>query len=716
MTALESFAPRWFLKCVNCCIKKPLSMFTEASLDMTSDAIITVDAKGIIQYCNRSTFNLLNLGRDELIGRSFSEMVQLFNDKSACSEVNFFERFCSTEPFFDRECPLFLHRPDGSDVAVEDCAVPIELPESREPGALIVLRNISERKRAQDALDLSDRMFQDLLNFVPDALLIAEVNGKITLVNTKAARMFGYGRAELIGMDLFALIPFCPFHENRAQLLCGCADNNIDSSLCEISCLKKEGGTFPGEVNFGLLDSIEGRLLIAVVRDISQRKQFERQISYQTTHNELTRLPNRALLLERLDDAIVRARLNRTMVGLMFVDLDNFKNINDTLSHGIGDAFLCEIATRLLGLLPAFDELAHIGGDEFVLMFENVRDREELDGVAQRVLETIDQPCDIDDRRIQVSASIGITVFPDDGDDTLTLQRNADMAMYRAKEKGRNSFAFYCRDMHKTQQMRLEISNALRQALENREFELHYQPKLNLHTGRISSAEALIRWQHPEKGMIAPGFFIPLAEEYGLIVDIGAWVIDESCRQISQWRAEGMAPLRVSVNLSAGQCRRDDIYTRVMKTLSLYGVESKYLELEVTESMVLHDPEQALQVFRALSDDGVQIAIDDFGTGYSSFSYLRRFPSKALKIDKSFVDGLADDIGNLEIIRAIVSVAHNLGMRVVAEGVETIEQFDLLRDNGCDYIQGYIISRPVRASEIAGFIVESERRLWNKGV
>lgn len=716
MNEWKSIAPRWFLKCLNCCIKKPLSLFTEASLDMTSDAIITIDAKGIIQYCNRSALDLLNLDRDELIGRSFSERVQLFNDSTACTEGNFFERFCASQPFFDKECPLFLHRPDGSTVAVEDCAVPIELPESREQGALIVLRNISERKRAQDALDLSDRMFHDLLDFVPDAVLIAELSGKITLANNKAECLFGYDRAEMTGMDIFELIPFCPLSENRKLHLCESIDNDLDVSLYEIACIKKESGTFQGEVSFGLLDSVEGRLLIAVVRDLSQRKQFERQISYQTTHNALTCLPNRALLLERLDDAIVRARLNRSMVGLMFVDLDNFKNINETLSHGIGDAFLCEIATRLLGLLPAFDELAHIGGDEFVLMFENVRDRQELDGVAQRVLETIDQPCDIDDRRIQVSASIGITVFPDDGDDTLTLLRNADMAMYRAKEKGRNNFAFYCRDMHKTQQIRLEISNALRQALENHEFELHYQPKLNLHTGRISSVEALIRWRHPEKGMIAPGFFIPLAEEYGLIVDIGAWVIEESCRQISQWRAEGMESLRVAVNLSAGQCRRDDIYNRVMRTLSMYGVESKYLELEVTESMVLHDPEQALLVFRALSDDGVQIAIDDFGTGYSSFSYLRRFPSKALKIDKSFVDGLSDDIGNLEIIRAIISVAHNLGMRVIAEGVETVEQFDMLRDNGCDYIQGYIISSPIRASEIAGFIVENEKRIWNKGV
>ncbi len=676
-----------------------------ATLDAMQDAVITIDMKGNIDYVNPAALDLLQMRRDDLLGKPFSMVVQVINDSTPMTVDEFTRR--AGQPIYDPERQLLLRRADGSNVPIEDYASPIKLRDGSAVGGLIVFKDVSERRRAQDVLDLSGKMFRELLDFAPDAILVTDLHGKVMLANTLAEQLFGYETGTMIALDMQKLIPPCLSCGSYAAS-CSCEAPSFpmqgEAIAIEATCRMRDGTEFPGELSMGLLNTAQGELLMTVVRDVHQRKHYELQLFYQATHDLLTGLPNRAYLLDRLQHAMAQAGQDGKSVALLFIDLDNFKDINDTMGHAIGDLLLLEVAARLRSLLPETDVLARVSGDEFAILLHAVTHRTGVDNMANQILQTIVKPCSIDGFRIHVSGSLGISLYPDDGDDALTLLRNADMAMYRAKEQGRNNYAFYSHDMHQCQQERMELSNALRSALENQEFELHYQPKMDLHSGQIHSMEALIRWRHPQKGMISPVFFIPLAEDCGLIVEIGAWVIDEACRQIAEWQDAGMRSVRVAVNLSAGQCRKDDIFTRVMTALKDHDVDPHRLEVEITESMVLHDPVQALQTFKALRDQGVSIAIDDFGTGYSSFSYLKRFPSHCLKIDKSFVDDIAVDTGNIEIIRAIIAVAHNMGMRVVAEGVETLEQLELLRENGCNEIQGYYISPPLKADDVMEFI------------
>lgn len=677
----------------------------KATLDAMEDAVITVDMQGNIDYANPAVLGLLQMGRSDLLGKPFTMVVQIVNDRAPVTADEFMRRFHAGQPIYDPERQLLLRRADGSTVPIEDYAAPIRLPDGRARGAVMVFKDVSERKHAQDVLDLSGRMFHELLNFAPDAILIADLQGDIVLANAMAEQMFGYGQGAMAGLEMPTLIPLGLSCGNFAQSgEVKSFPSRVNAMALEMTCRGQDGEEFPGEVNLGLLDTAQGELLMAVVRDVRQRKHYESQLYYQATHDLLTGLPNRPCLLDCLQQAMTQSGHDGKTTALLFIDLDNFKDVNDSLGHAVGDMLLLEMASRLRARLPETDSLARVDGDGFAVVLREVACREELEETAVQLLKSIAQPCEIDGSRIHVSGSIGISVYPDDGDEALTLLRNADMAMYRAKDQGRNNYSFYAHEMHQGQQERMELSNALRSALENLEFELHYQPKLDLHSGQIHSMEALIRWRHPQKGMISPAFFIPLAEDCGLIVEIGAWVIEEACRQIAEWKELGMWPVRVAVNLSAGQCRRDNVFTRVMHALDAHGVDPQSLEVEITESMVLHDPVQALQTFRALSDVGVKIAIDDFGTGYSSFSYLKRFPSHCLKIDKSFVDDMMIDPGSIEIIRAIIAVAHNMGMRVVAEGVETLDQLQLLREHGCNEIQGYYISPPLKAGDVFAFL------------
>lgn len=678
---------------------------TEATLDAMKDAVITVDMLGNINYVNSAAQTLLHMDAMDLIGQPFTMVVQISNDTTPMAVDEFMRRCHADQPIYDHERQLLLLRADGSAVPIEDYAAPIRMTNGRAVGAVTVLKDVSERKRAQDVLDSSSRMFYELFNFAPDAILIADTHGIVMLANTRAGQMFGCDQGELVGRKMQELVPFCQPCANFAESEQTVAfPDKGDGVAIEGTCRGQDGATFPCEVSVGLLDTAQGELLMAVVRDVHQRKHYEQQLYYQATHDLLTGLPNRAYLLDQLQQAMLQAGRDGKSVALLFVDLDNFKDVNDTLGHAIGDLLLLEVAARLRAEMPETGLLARVSGDEFAVVLQDVAGRAVVEQMAAGVLRAIVQPCDIEGYRIHVSGSLGISIYPDDGSEALALLRNADMAMYRAKEQGRNNYSMYSHEMHQGQQERMELSNALRSALEKKEFELHYQPKLDLHSGQVHSLEALIRWRHPQKGMISPAFFIPLAEDCGLIVEIGAWVIDEACRQIAEWQGMGMRQVRIAVNLSAGQCRKDDIFTRIMNSLKAHDVDPHQLEVEITESMVLHDPVQALHTFNALRDQGISIAIDDFGTGYSSFSYLKKFPSHCLKIDKSFVDDIAVDASNIEIIRAIIAVAHNMGMRVVAEGVETLEQLELLNKNGCNEIQGYYISPPLSAEDIYDFM------------
>jgi len=428
------------------------------------------------------------------------------------------------------------------------------------------------------------------------------------------------------------------------------------------------------------------------------------QLQHLATHDALTGLPNRVLLADRIEQAIAQAdRCNRSF-ALLMVDLDRFKSINDSLGHEAGDALLRQVAERLRNTLRKVDTLARIGGDEFVMVLNGITSPHDVEVVITNVLETVGCPLELDSIEVQTSPSIGVSVYPHDGNDAQTLLKHADAAMYHAKKMGRNTFQFFAPDMNAFTRERLELEGALRNAVARREFVLHYQPKVSFENGHIVSVEALVRWNHPQRGLLSPAEFIPLAEETGFILPIGTWVLREACRQLQQWHAAGLGHLRVAVNLSAQQFRDKSLLEIVRAALADAQLEPRFLELELTETAVMQDAGQSAAILRSLSEIGVRISVDDFGTGYSSLSYLQRFPLNKVKIDRSFVREIVRSHGDSEIVRAIVSLAHSLRLAVIAEGVETEEQLDFLNRIGCDQYQGYFCSPPVPPGDLATLV------------
>ncbi|HET7200634.1 MAG TPA: EAL domain-containing protein [Burkholderiales bacterium] len=428
------------------------------------------------------------------------------------------------------------------------------------------------------------------------------------------------------------------------------------------------------------------------------------------THDHLTGLPNRVLFNEELQRAIARAERHKRPVTLFFMDLDRFKNINDTLGHQFGDRVLQETAKRLSGCVREGDIIARFGGDEFVLLVEELGDPATLADIARKLLSAVSDLGSIDGQDLAVSLSIGICAFPADGRDAQALLAGADIAMYRAKDQGRNGFCFYSAELQSHTPEKLALEAGLRHGLERREFRVYYQPKVDMASGEITGVEALLRWQHPEKGLLLPEKFIHLAEETGLIIPIGLWTLREVCMRTRAWRDAGLPRMPVAVNLSASQFRQKQLVSQLAEILKSTGVDADILELEITESMVMHDPDEAVALMHSLRAMGVRLTIDDFGTGYSSLGYLKRFPINSLKVDRSFVRDLPHSADDVAITRAVIAMAHSLQMNVIAEGVELQEQFDVLRKEGCDEFQGYLFGRPLPEEDLLRFVRQARAK------
>lgn len=574
--------------------------------------------------------------------------------------------------------------------------------------ALVVAsaRAQTERQRAEESLRASEHRLRAIVSNSADGIITIDDRGIIESFNPAAERMFGYPASDVIGRNVSALMPEPDrsHHDGYLQRYIQTRHGRIiGMGPREVVGRRKDGSTFSMDLAVSEMH-VDGLRFIGIVRDISERKQAEERLKYFAHFDPLTTLPNRLLFQDRLAQSVINAARHNRVVGVMFLDLDRFKTINDTLGHHVGDAILKAVAERLNRCVREGDTIARLGGDEYAIVLADMAHAEDAASVARRILQEFSQPFQAERHELYTTVSIGITLYPTDDDRVEQLLKNADTAMYRAKEIGRNTYQFYTADMNDKAVERLDLETHLRRAQRCGEFSLYYQPQVELSTGRIVGVEALIRWLHPDRGMIPPAKFIPVAEETGLIVSIGEWVLRTAVAQAKAWRDAGLPATRVSVNVSPRQFHQPEFPATVARLLHEAGLPSHCLEVEVTESLLVEHQPTVVARFAELRELGVHFSIDDFGTGYSSLSYLKRFPIHTLKIDRSFVTNITADTDDAAIASAIVSLAHNLRLRVVAEGVETEAQASFLCTVGCDTGQGYLYSRPLPASDMEALL------------
>jgi len=536
-----------------------------------------------------------------------------------------------------------------------------------------------------------------------NVIVITDADASIEYVNTAFTKTTGYTLAEVKGKNPRLLqsgkTSEATFYELWQHLTGG------DSWQGELVNKRKDGEEYINRVRISPVRDAYGKVThyLGIEEDITEKNEAEERIKYLANFDSLTGLPNRSQLDEHLTLALGMAKRSNGLLSVMIFDLDHFKDINDTLGHSVGDVLLIQLAKRITSLLRAEDTVSRLGGDEFILMLPGT-DAHGAAEVAEKILALIAKPFLIGQQQLHVTGSLGIAVYPDDGKDIETLTKNADAAMYRVKKEGRQGFRFFTQDMQKSAARAHQLLNAMRQALTLNQFKLNFQPQLSIETGAVIGAEALLRWNHPELGFVSPGEFIPVAEESGLIVPIGEWVLRSAAQQAKSWLDAGHAPIIMAVNLSAVQFRQPDLPALVTRILDEVGLPPEYLELELTEGVAMNDPKGAIAIMNDLHERGIRMSIDDFGTGYSSLSYLKKFKVYKLKIDQSFVRDISTDAEDKAIVSAVINLARSLGLLTIAEGVETAAQLDFLQQQGCDEVQGYFYSKPLPAEQFEEFL------------
>ena len=571
------------------------------------------------------------------------------------------------------------------------------------------IRNMAERRAVEQTLFVEKERAQVTLNSIGDAVLSTDIDAQITYLNVVAEKMTGWTLQEAMGRpvtDIFRIIDGNSREPSPDPLQAAIEQNKTVALTPNCILIRRDGFESAIEDSAAPIHDRSGLVTGAVIvfHDVSEARAMGLAMSRQAQHDVLTNLPNRMLLKDRLGQAIEASHRNGTRAAVLYLDLDEFKHINDTFTHAIGDKLLQAIAKRLLACVRHADTVSRQGGDEFVVLLSEIAHAQDAGATATKIVKALSAPYDIDQHSLRITASIGMATYPDDGEDAEILIKNADIAMYQAKKKGRNNCQFFDRNMNVVAMERELIREGLRTALERDEFVLFYQPKVDLKTEQITGVEALVRWTHPERGLIKPPQFISIAEDSGLILPIGRWVLREACRQARAWQDAGLRPIGLAVNISSVEFRSVDVLEGIQRILQETRLSPHYLELELTESALMRHVEFTIPVLRKLKALGIRLAIDDFGTGYSSLSYLRQFPIDSLKMDQSFVHEIDANTGDAAIINAVIDMGKILKHRVTAEGVETAGQLAFLKANGCDDAQGYYFSPPVTAAQFANLL------------
>lgn len=669
-------------------------LLTQA-VEQSAASVIITDRTGAIEYVNAAFTAITGYSREEVDGRNTSMLSA--GQTSPKVYADLWKTINAGHPWRGE----MLNRRKNGELYWDSVIInPVLGDDGVIRHFVAVQEDVTERKRAEQTLLLNAH----ILNNISEGVAVTDAEQKFCFVNPAFTAITGYGPEEVIG-------------KNPRLLSSGLMEKTFYGKMWgrivetgrwqgEIIDRRKSGESYPEWLSISALKDEQGKIshYISVFADISERKAVEQRMTHMAQHDFLTGLPNRMLLLDRMAQAFTHARRVGRKAAVMFLDLDRFKSINDMLGHVVGDKLLQEVASRISRTSRSGDTVCRLGGDEFVVMLTDIERTDDVSGIADKLLESVAGTCLIEGHEVEITTSIGISIFPDDGDDGSELLQHADAAMYHAKQSGRNYYHFFTSEMNRRAIERITIEKKLRHALERGEFALYYQPQIDLHTRRMVGAEALVRWRDADTGeMIPPARFIPIAEENGMIVPIGEWVLREACRQMAEWRKQGLPEIPIAVNISAVQFRQKSLVEYIRDTLRRHAIGPSSIEIEITETAVMQDAEAAIVLLHELKEMGVRLSMDDFGTGYSSLSHLKRLPIDKLKIDQSFVRDIVHDPDDAAIVSTIISMARNLKLQVLAEGVETGGQLEFLNQHGCDQAQGYYFAEPVPHDQFVAY-------------
>jgi diguanylate cyclase (GGDEF)-like protein/PAS domain S-box-containing protein len=691
----------------------------EAALERVADAVIALDASGRLAYMNTAAEEATGWAGRDAAGKPAAAVFRVVRDDTGTPLENPVETVLRTGERHVHASASSLIDNRGGRLQIEWSVSPVRDASGAFAGAVLVFRDVASRRAAERALQSSEEsraedaaaLFEEkeraqvTLNSIGDAVVSTNFWGRVTFLNIVAERMTGWSQTQAQGRavdDVFRLVHVAtrdPIPSPTARAIIEDRTVGLDA---DCMLVRRDDAELAVETSAAPIHDRLGGVIgaVMVTHDVTVARELSQKLARLALHDSLTDLPNRTLLNDRLDQAMMRARRGGGTVAMLFIDLDRFKHINDSLGHPVGDELLSSVARRLQACVRSSDTVSRQGGDEFLILLADVVHPHDAAVCAEKIIAALEAPHRIAGHDLRISASVGIATFPHDAEDAETLMRNADFAMYQAKYSGRNNYQFFRSDMNANAMERQSVELDLRQAIAQQEFVLNYQPKVNLATGVVVGVEALIRWHRPQRGVVTPAGFIPVAEESGLILPIGRWTLDTACRQARAWQDGGLPPVSIAINVSAVELRGKDFLSNVRQILEQNRLEPRFLELELTETFMMQDWKTTAEVLRALKTLGVRIALDDFGTGYSSLSYMRRFPIDVLKIDQSFVRDMTRDAGDASIVSAVINMGRSLNMGVVAEGVQTRDQLEFLRDRQCPEGQGFYFGPPVPAAEL----------------